>query len=556
MEWLIERLFRADVDDPLVAQRKRLFYAILLIVAVANLIAALMTLIIGPWVPVYLVMNFIALLVFVLLYWFMRRGHSWPPYVLVAFLALLMPIAFSSNLADPMAAALIAPVTVGPLIAAPWVALPTAAIEAVLFYVLRYFLGYPPSDFMFSIIVVVIGLVSWLTSWSLERAFFETRRNAQALREANLELDEGRQLLEERSRDLARRTDYLEATAAIARNATSVLEMEELLARVVVLVRERFGFDHTALFLVDPTGEWAVLQASFSKGGAGAWEPGFRLSIDETTIVGNVIHRNAPDLILDLQERPAGASVGYPAARAELALPLRLRDEVIGVLDIQSEAPGAFSQDDVTALIGLADQVSVAINNARLFGESREALEAMRRAYGEVSQEAWQALLRARSSLGFRRNHKGTFSVGDLWTEEMEAALITGQVTAIERDPGAVVVPVKSRGQVVGVVEVRKSEPDGTWTTQQISMLETLSDQLGSALESARLYEDSLLRAQRERLVTEISDRLRASRDVEAVLQATVREFASVLNAVGTIRMMPQTGAGVREAPVQTDEPL
>ncbi|HRU95561.1 MAG TPA: GAF domain-containing protein, partial [Anaerolineae bacterium] len=135
---------------------------------------------------------------------------------------------------------------------------------------------------------------------------------------------------------------------------------------------------------------------------------------------------------------------------------------------------------------------------------------------------------------------------GETWRPEMQEALRTGQIAA--GDSGVTLaIPIQVRNQVIGVIDGRKR--DGTtWTAEEIALLQSLVDQLNVAVESARLYEESQRRAFRERLVAEISNRLRASRDVETVLQATVRELGKVFGAAGTIRMKPLAADEVVES--------
>ena len=91
--------------------------------------------------------------------------------------------------------------------------------------------------------------------------------------------------------------------------------------------------------------------------------------------------------------------------------------------------------------------------------------------------------------------------------------------------------PIKIRDQVVGAVKLRKRSDSSKWTTDEIDLMETIGDQLSVALESARLYEETLRRAERERMTSEITARLRASYDPRAILQTAVHELRQALQA-------------------------
>ena len=121
------------------------------------------------------------------------------------------------------------------------------------------------------------------------------------------------------------------------------------------------------------------------------------------------------------------ATPELPETRSEAALPLRSRDQVLGALTVQSTMPGAFDGATVTVLQTVADQVALAIDNAQLFQQTQKSLDAARRAYSELSRDAWMELLRGHPELGFLRNELGTSLVSDLWRPEMESATQSGK---------------------------------------------------------------------------------------------------------------------------------
>lgn len=114
----------------------------------------------------------------------------------------------------------------------------------------------------------------------------------------------------------------------------------------------------------------------------------------------------------------------------------------------------------------------------------------------------------------------------------MIKAAQTGQrLETSEADKASLTIPIRVRNQVVGALKFRKDGPGKKWTPDETSLLETLTDQLGVALESARLYEETQRRAERERLASEISAKLRASNDQQTILQTAVQELRRALQA-------------------------
>jgi GAF domain-containing protein len=305
----------------------------------------------------------------------------------------------------------------------------------------------------------------------------------------------------------------------------------------VTLVSEQLGFYHAGVFLLDPAGEWAVLQAASSAGGQRMLARGHRLRVGHTPmgIVGYVAGRNEPRIALDVgKDAVFFDNPDLPDTHSELALPLRARGEVIGALDVQSTEPAAFSEEDVAVLQTLADQVAVAISNAHLFQQAQESLEAERRAYGELERKAWQELLHSRPDLAASQRYdpQGILPApsDDYWREEMKQAWQQGEpILGQGQASSTLAIPLQVRGQIVGVLDAHKPADAGAWTREEMTLLRTLVEQLGVAMESARLYEDTQRRAARDRLLGEVSSRIRETLDTDTVLQTAVREMREAL---------------------------
>ncbi|UCC89332.1 MAG: GAF domain-containing protein [Anaerolineales bacterium] len=349
-----------------------------------------------------------------------------------------------------------------------------------------------------------------------------------------------------RTRDLERRAVQLQAAAEVGQAATSIRELDQLLNQVTHLISERFGFYHVGIFLTDDTSEYAVLRAANSDGGQRMLARGHKLRVGQQGIVGYATGMGEPRIALDV-----GSDAMYfdnpdmPDTRSEMALPLVAGTRVLGALDVQSIEEAVFTQEDIEVLQILANQVAVAIDNARLFAEVQQALEAERRAYGELSRQAWEETLRARPDLGFCSDERGVSIARDVWRPEMEQALRKGRTIQIsnpksrqldaygKQTSSPLAVPIKVRGQVVGVLDTHKPGDADPWTPEEIDTLEHIIEQLGSALESARLYQDVQRSAARERLTREITDQMRRATSVDGIVQTTVDALFTVMGTSG-----------------------
>ncbi len=168
------------------------------------------------------------------------------------------------------------------------------------------------------------------------------------------------------------RARQLATSAEVSQFATSVLDLDVLLPRLVDLIRDAFGYDHVQVFLMDREGQNAVLRASTGDAGRALLNVHHSLAKGSNSVIGQTVASGQPVIALDtgrsdIIHRP---NPYLPATRSELALPLLVQDQVVGALDVQSNRPNAFDQADVTVLTTLAAQIAVAIDNARLFRQS------------------------------------------------------------------------------------------------------------------------------------------------------------------------------------------
>ena len=386
-----------------------------------------------------------------------------------------------------------------------------------------------------------LGMTSLLlrsAARSITAGFERVHRHQQALEESNYELQDLHTTLETRTRDLVRRSAYMDASTQVVRAAASVLDTERLIQQVVELICTHFELYYVGLFLVDESGQWAALRAGTGDAGAAMLARDHRIKIGEGMIGWSVAYAqarvaseaSADDVRLVIAE--------LPNTRSEAALPLRSRGRILGALTVQSEQPGAFDEVAMSTLQVMADHVAVALDNAHLYAESQAALDVTRRAYGDLSQQAWTELLSTRTDWGYRYARQTVAPAGGGWRPEMQRAGQTGQT--VLQNPGsapgeddaeqpALAIPIMVREQVIGVLGFRKGEGDEVWTNEEVAMLETLAAQLGPALESAQLHLETRRRAARERLTGQIASRLRETLDIETVLRTAVREMREVL---------------------------
>src|SRR5574341_1327765 len=177
-------------------------------------------------------------------------------------------------------------------------------------------------------------------------------------------------------RQLEQRAQQLATAAEVSRTAISVLNPDELILRSVELIRERFDLYYAAIFLVDEAAHWAVLRHATGTAGQEVLQRGHRLEVGGQSMVGWSVANRKARVALDVgQEAVRFANPLLPDTRSEMALPLAVGETVLGALDVQSTQPNAFSAADVTVLQTMADQIAIAIQNARLFKDAQQERE-------------------------------------------------------------------------------------------------------------------------------------------------------------------------------------
>ena len=341
--------------------------------------------------------------------------------------------------------------------------------------------------------------------------------------------------LESARQQSEKRANELQSIGEISKIITSEQKLTTLLPLITRLVSESFGFYHTGIFLVNETKQFAVLQAANSEGGKIMLARGHKLEVGATGIVGYVAKFGTPRIALDV-----GLDAVYfnnpdlPNTRSEMALPLKVRDETIGVLDVQSERPGVFNDNNVKTLSILADQISIAIENARLFTQTQQALMEAQTLYRQNLQDSWLTFSRDETSIGYQQSLTGGKKLTTpIDTDEIRQVMNRGsaliyQAGETKQEP-LIVVPIKLRGQVIGALNIKAPTQNRMWTIDEINLAEAISERLSLALENARLIQESQRQVIKEQTISEVTGKIGTSINLKNVLQTAVEELGRAM---------------------------
>lgn len=301
------------------------------------------------------------------------------------------------------------------------------------------------------------------------------------------------------------RTKQLTATNEVAKAASSSLDPDELIVRVVNLFPEQFGYYYAAIYLLDPAQRWAELKYATGEAGKVLKQNHHRLEIAGRSMVGSAIREKRPRIAqIASQEKQRFENPLLPYTRSELALPLIAGDRVLGALNVQSMKEADFTPEVIETMQSMAGQVAIALENARLFQEAQQVIREMRAVQQQYLLEGWQ---------GFTSENEGLeYSVGD----------------ELRENPKTIEVAISLRDQILGQIMLEGNEE---WTPDQRSLVDAVAKQAAIALENARLVSESRQSAVRERMLAEINSKVWSAATIDSILQTTIKELGRRLDA-------------------------
>lgn len=354
---------------------------------------------------------------------------------------------------------------------------------------------------------------------------------------------------------VAARTQRLAIVAGLGERLSAILDPEALLAEMVNQIKDHFGYYHAHVYLLDEGGERLIVTAGTGQAGA------------EMKARRHAIPLNAPASLVARAAR-SGEIVSVanvrqaqdwlpnprlPDTRSEMAVPIILEGQVVGVLDVQEDEIAGLDEGDASLLRSLANQVAVAIRNARLFNEVETALAEARAAQERYLEQAWQKAKIAPRHGQYHHTHPDAPALAEPALAEAKLqALAQSQPTIVtltpqvgqaaphpplegrgdQADPQeALVAPITLRDKPIGSLQLHPLSPDQIWTGDDLAIVAAVVDQLAQSAESLRLFEETRGRASREQLIREIADRLRAAPDLERLMAIAAEELGRGLGA-------------------------
>ena len=350
-----------------------------------------------------------------------------------------------------------------------------------------------------------------------------------------------------------------------------MLDLDALMQQAANLIRELFSLHYVGLFLIDEASAEAgeqrvILRAGTGETGRRMAAQGYRLDVDDTSAIGQCVKnaqvRISPALNAAPPENLVEVDPELPGSRSEMALPMCSRDRVLGALDVHSAERDAFSEEDVSILQMVANQIAVAVDNARRFAEIRTQLQEAETRQSHHARGHWVDSESWRTAPRYERTQPGLTPIDETDIPGSVRALdqiidraLAQQEVITQPDTGngagqaALVAPIKLRGETIGTLGLHDTEGGRRWTDDEIALIEDVVAQMALAIENARLLGETQGRAERERLTADISARVRASADVDTILRTAIRELGRALRASdGLIRLEVSDAAGLPQS--------
>ncbi len=358
-----------------------------------------------------------------------------------------------------------------------------------------------------------------------------------------------RDLIDSLEQRVADRTQRLEIVAALGSHLSEILDFDQLLTEMVNQVKDKFNYYHAHVYIIDQQRKTLLMTAGAGEVGAQMKAQGHSISLNAPqSLVARAARTNqivSVDNVRDASDWLPNPLL--PDTWSEMAVPINVEGQVVGVLDVQEDRIAGFDESDANLLRSLANQVAVAIRNVRLFEQVETALAEARAAQERYLEQSWN-----KTRITARSSHYLYAQPGAAPLNASKLQVLTEvQQQALNRDHLAVVrpnaddakgisllAPVMLSDRTIGALQLHTSANDQPWTEDDLAVIEAVVDQLAQSAENLRLFDETRERAVREQAIREITDKLRAAPNLDMLLETAARELSRRLNVPHTVLEM------------------
>jgi GAF domain-containing protein len=338
------------------------------------------------------------------------------------------------------------------------------------------------------------------------------------------------------------RLEQLKSVADITRTLMSIQELDRLLPLAARMASQKFSAYHTGIYLLDEQKQHAVLMAASSEGGRQILQSGQRLRIGEQNVVEFAIRTGQPRIASDTDmDALISHEPELARSRSSIVLPLKTGETVIGALDLHFEEIRSFPSEFVTVLSILADQLSIAIQNAALYERTQRTLREVEVNSRQMSASQWSGWVESIRARGYRYDGIRAEPLKDVSSPSPAGTKVQN-------------VPIRLRGRTIGHLKIKLSEAVQGWTEDELAIAEATADRAALALEGARLLDEAQKRAAREAFLSEMAAKLSTSFQMDSILRDTVEELGQTLDGSTVSFQLINPSAPPKMVPTQRDD--
>jgi GAF domain-containing protein len=343
------------------------------------------------------------------------------------------------------------------------------------------------------------------------RMILNLQTNLDALSSEQTQLKEQ---IREHAEELETRMAQLRVSTSTARAISDTRNVSELLEATVTMLSEKFRHYHVGLYILDEQGKTAFLQAASSEVGKRIIGHAFNISTDRKNPIHYVIAQNRPSITTDLDHVNFIRDENFPITRSRMVLPLAVRGNVIGLLDVHSDQPRAFTTQDADILQPIADLAAITFDNIRLINETQSLLGQLDISTSTQTQRTWSKMTN-RQKPSYQYTPAG---VRPLFSSDKRG------------DGNGLHIPLILHGQRIGTIKLKRKGADTDWSERERTLLMKISDQISLALENSRLVDEAQKSAMRDQMIASISTQIRETLDIESVIRTATSELRRVFD--------------------------
>ncbi len=363
---------------------------------------------------------------------------------------------------------------------------------------------------------VIAGVIITTAANMLKSAFSNVASQMLiAFQSLSVERQNLEEKVQERTAELETRMTQLRASTLTARAIAETQELSELLINAANLIAERFEYYHVGIFILDEQKRNAYLQASSSEIGKSMLGQLFRIEPDRKNPLSTAIETNRVLITSDLDKSNFVRDPNFPITRSRMIIPLSVRGNQIGIIDIHSDQPRAFSSEDAEILQTLADLTAISFDNVRLLAETRNLLSQLEASTAIQTQRTWTKFT-SRQKSAYQYTPAG---IRPIFSQEK----VSGS--------DGLYMPIVLHGQEIGRIKLKKRKGTASeWSERERDLVEKISNQVALALENSRLVDEAQKNALRNQMIASFSTNVRETLDVDAVIRTAATELRKVFD--------------------------